>query len=190
MRISKVIIVSGVLGLLLLSSVAIGYAQDEEGFIRQVQLSRRDVLILSAIYPGLGQMNSGQRIKGVTMFFMETVALVTAINSSENYTTKEKIYNNDLSDFNKIGLGGRGEYSDIIEQYNDLKDRSSELDDLNTVRNVALITAGVVYAYNIFDALFRGPHSGTANADSSPDRVRVQSALIDHTPGILLSKSF
>ena len=74
MRILKAIVVSCVLCLLVLSSVATVYAQDEEGFIRQTQLSRRDALVLSAIYPGLGQMNSGQRLKGVTLFFAETVA--------------------------------------------------------------------------------------------------------------------
>jgi len=132
LRISKVIVVSGVLCLLLLSSVATGYAQDEEGFIRQTQLSRRDALILSAIYPGLGQMNSGQRVKGVTLFFAETVALVAAINSSENYNTKKKVYDNDLADYNKIGLSG--EYSDKGKRNNDLKDRSNKLDDLNPSR--------------------------------------------------------
>ena len=187
MRISKAFVVSGIVILLLLSFGATIFAQEEESFIRERVLSKRDALLMSSIYPGLGQMTGGQRGKGVVFFLAETISLVYAINAHENYTTKAKVYKRDYSDYTTIGSSIGGNYTDALSMYNDLKDRSKELDTLNTIRNSAFIAGGVVYLYNIFDALITKP--GSATADNS-GRVRVQSAFIDHTPGILLSKSF
>lgn len=187
MRISKAFTVSGTAVLLLLSFGATLFAQQEESFIRERVLSKRDALLMSSIYPGLGQMTGGQRGKGVVFFLAETVSMVYAINAHENYTTKAKIYKRDFADYNNIGPGGSGTYAEALTAYNDLKDRSKELDTLDTIRNSAFIAGGIVYLYNIFDVLITNP--GSSSADNS-GRVRVQSAFIDHTPGILLSKSF
>jgi len=165
-------------------------AQDEESFIRQSVISRKDALILSIVYPGLGQMTGGQKIKGVTFFLAETVSLIYAVNAHENYKTKIGVYEKDIQTFNSIGSKGSGEYSEAVKQFNDLKDRSDELDDLNMIRNAAMITAGIVYAYNIFDALVFSPSNKMTTENSSSDKVKVQSAIIDRTPAILISKSF
>lgn len=190
MRIIKQILAAGVLTLLMLNVVSICYAQDEENFIRQSVISKRDALVLSVIYPGLGQMTSGQKVKGVSLFLAETVSLIYAVNAHENYTTKLRVYEKDIDVFNGIGPKGSGEYSVALTEFNALKKRSNDLDDLNTIRNTALIAAGIVYAYNIFDALVFSPSNSTTSDNSSSERVRVQSAFIDHTPGIMISKSF
>ena len=190
LRIFKAVVVTGVMALMVLSSTGIGHAQDEEAFIRTKQTSKRDALILSVIYPGLGQMTRGDKVKGVSLFVAETVSLILAVNANEDYSTKERVYSRDLDNYRRIGTGGSSTYADASTSYKDLKDRSDELDDLNTVRNAALISAGIVYAYNIFDALIYSPSRGMGAADAGNSRVRVQSALIDRTPGILVSKSF
>ena len=78
-----------------------------------------------------------------------------------------------------------------MREFDDLKDRNDELDNLNTIRNSALIVAGVVYAYNIIDSIFFSPSSiESRRADKSDSHIVVNSTIIDRTPGILLSKSF
>jgi len=187
LRIPKAFTVSSLAIFLLLSSGAFVSAQEEESFIRERVLSKRDAFLMSAVYPGLGQMTNGQRVKGVTFFLAETISLVYGINAHENYNTKNKIYERDIAAFNKIGPNGSGTYEEALVMYNDLKSQSDDLDNLHSIRNAALIAGGAVYLYNIFDALVFSP--GQTTADNS-NRVRVQSAVIDHTPGILLSKSF
>ena len=167
--------------------IGVVFAQDEEGFVRRSLISKKDAFVLSAVYPGLGQMTTGQKYKGVSLFLAETVSLLLAINSHENYNTKQKVYNRDMTIFNNEVR----EYSDVLERYKDLQERSDELDNLNTIRNTAFVAAGVIYAYNIIDALFFSPSaSESQRAETRSSKVVVRSALIDRNPGILLSKSF
>lgn len=191
MRISKSIVVAGLLLLLLMQPMGVVFAQDEEGFVRRSVISKKDAFVLSAVYPGLGQMTAGQQYKGVSLFLAETVSLLFAINSHENYNTKQKVYNRDLDEFNNEAIVGSGEISDALEMYKDLQERNDELDNLHTIRNTAFIAAGVIYAYNIIDALFFSPSaSESQRAETRSSKVVVRSALIDRNPGILLSKSF
>ena len=191
MKISKAIFVTGLSLLFLLESVGVIFAQDEESFVRRAVISRQDAILLSVVFPGLGQMTAGQRYKGISLFLAETASLLFSINAHENYQTKQKVYNRDLEIFNNIGSKGSGEYSEALMVYDDLKKRSNELDDLHKIRNTTLIIAGIVYAYNIVDSVFFSPSTGESQrADSGNSKITVSSALIDRNPGILLSKSF
>ena len=191
MKISKAIFVTGLSLLFLMKPVGIVFAQDEESFVRRSVISRQDAILLSVVFPGLGQMTVGQSYKGISLFLAETASLLFSINAHENYQTKQKVYNRDLKIFNNIGLKGSGEYSEALKFYDDLKERSNELDDLNTVRNTALIIAGIVYAYNIIDSVFFSPLiSESQRTDSGNNKITVSSTMIDRNPGILLSKSF
>ena len=191
MRISKSIIVAGLLLMFVVQPIGVVFAQDEEGFVRRSVISKKDAFVLSAVYPGLGQMTAGQQYKGVSLFLAETVSLLFAINSHENYNTKQKVYNRDLDEFNNEAIVGSGEISDALEMYKDLQERNDELDNLHTIRNTAFVAAGVIYAYNIIDALFFSPSaSESQRAETRSSKVVVRSALIDRNPGILLSKSF
>jgi len=121
----------------------------------------------------------------------ETVSLLFTINSHENYRTKQKVYDKDKIEFNNIATKGSGEYGDAVDMYNDLKDRNDELDSLNTTRNVALIAAAAVYAYNLVDAVFfSSSTTESRQADSGSSKIVLRSTIIDRNPGILLSKSF
>ena len=187
---SKTLIVAGLCLLLLIQSVGLAIAQDEESFVRRAMVSKKDALVLSIVYPGLGQMTSGQKYKGVSMFVAETVSLIFFINAHENYNTKKKVYERDLDNFAKIASQGSGEYDNALAAFNDLQDANDELDNLNSIRNTALIVAGAVYAYNIFDAIFFSGSSDESMRANRNDRMKVSSAMIDRTPSILLSKSF
>ena len=136
-------------------------------------------------------MTAGQQYKGISLFLAETAALLFSINAHENYQTKQKVYRRDLKIFNNIGSKGSGEFSEAKASYDDLKERNDELDNLNTIRNTALIVVGIVYAYNIIDSVFFSPSTGESQrADIGSSKITVSSAMIDMNPGILLSKSF
>ena len=191
MSILRGFVITGLTLLLLINSTGSVLAQDEESFVRRSIVSKKDAIVLSVIYPGLGQMTTGQKYKGISLFLAETVSLIFTINSHENYRTKQKVYDKDMIEFNNIAKQQSGEYNDALEQYNDLKDRNDELDNLNTVRNVALIAAVAVYAYNVVDAVFfSSSTSESRQVDNSKSKIVVRSTIIDKNPGILLSKSF
>lgn len=191
MSILRGFVITGLTLLLLINSTGSVLAQDEESFVRRSIVSKKDAIVLSVIYPGLGQMTTGQKYKGISLFLAETVSLIFTINAHENYRTKLKVYDKDIIEFNNIAKQQSGEYNDALEQYNDLKDRNDELDNLNTVRNVALIAAVAVYAYNVVDAVFfSSSTSESRQVDNSKSKIVVRSTIIDKNPGILLSKSF
>lgn len=187
---SKTFIVAGLCLMLLIQLAGVAVAQDEESFVRRAVISKKDALVLSMVYPGLGQMTAGQKYKGMSMFVAETISLVFFINAHENYNTKKKVYERDLNNLAAIATKGSGEYDDALTLYKDLKNTNDELDNLHTIRNTAIIVAGAVYAYNIFDAVFfSASDEGNMRAERN-NRMKVSSAMIDRTPGILFSKSF
>ena len=164
-------------------------AQEEEEFVRRTVISKTDALVLSAVFPGLGQMTVGQKYKGMGLFLAETVSLILAVNANENYNTKLKVYNRDLDDF--YAMSDRGIYDKTLSSYKDLKSRNDDLNNLNSIRNTALIVAVGVYAYNIFDSLVFSPSATESErAEGKENRIRVSSTMIDRNPGVLLSKSF
>ena len=191
MKISKAIFVTGLAIVLLLQPVSSVFAQDEESFVRRSVISKKDAVVLSVVFPGLGQMTAGQKYKGISFFLAETASLLFFINSHENYLTKKKVYNRDMDIYNNIATVGSGVYSDAYNDYQDLKSRSDDLDNLQTTRNAAIIVAGAVYAYNIVDAVFfSSSTSESMRASNINNKLIVSSTMIDRQPSILLSKSF
>lgn len=194
----KAVSITGLSILLVISSVGISHAQDEESFVRESVITRRDAIVLSALFPGLGQMTSGQKVRGVSFFLAEAASLVLFVNAHENYSTKKTTYDKDLDNFRKIATIDRGSYDTIVpsnpgafESFNDLKDQNEKLDDLHSTRNIALIVAAGVYAYNLVDAIFFAP-SSTESRSTKRDsgRIEVNSTLVDRAPGIMLTKRF
>ena len=186
---SKALTITGLLCILFVNSASMAFAQDEESFVRRSTLSKRDAVVLSALFPGLGQMGAGNKVKGVTLFLAEAASLALFVNAHEDYSTKLTEYEDDQDAYKLIPAKGRGTYAEAQEMYNDLKDQSNELDDLNTIRNTALIVAAGVYAYNIFDILVFSPSDESRRAENS-NRIKVSSTMVDRTPGILLTKRF
>lgn len=190
----KFVTIAGLSLVLMLSSANTVFAQDDSSFMRAAAVSKRDAVILSALFPGLGQMTQGHKVKGISMFIGEATSLILFINANENYNTKQKIYDRDMDIFKSLAGTSRTKIDkyektseDARRLFNDLKDQNDELDNLHTIRNTALIVAAGVYAYNIFDAIFI---SEDITQSAKANRIRVQSAMIDRNPGILLSKRF
>jgi len=189
LNILRAAVIIGLSLILLLKPVGVVFAQDEESFVRRSIVSKTDAIVLSVIFPGLGQMTAGQTYKGISFFLAETVSLIFTINAHENYQTKSKVYDKNMMEYDN--LANRGVYGVAVRKFEGLKDNNDELDNLNMIRNTALIAAGAVYAYNIIDSIFFSPSSiESRRADNKNSRIVVNSTIIDRTPGILLSKSF
>lgn len=183
---SKIVFFIGLSFVLLIKPVGTVFAQDEEFFVRRSLISKNEAIVLSAIYPGIGQMTTGQKVKGVSFFLAETVSLLFFLNANENYNTKLKIYERDLGLLDNIH-----NWDELLVQKNSLIDKNDELDNLHKIRNIALFSAGVVYAYNIIDSIFFSSSSTQSKSvENDNKRLVVKSAIIDNKPGILLSKSF
>ena len=175
---------------LVCGSSSIVIAQDEEEFVRQALVSQRDAIILSVLYPGLGQMSLGQKLKGMSFFVIETTALALFANAHENYKTKQKKYDSELDDFNSFAKAGYGSYQDASGLYADLVKKNDDLNNLHSVRQTALIVAAGVYACNIIDALLFSPSSRSGKNAEYDNRLHIYSTIIDTSPCVMLSKRF
>lgn len=190
------VIIAGLSILLLISSAGTVFAQDEDGsFMRAATVSKRDAVIFSALFPGLGQMTQGHKVKGISMFIGEAASLVFFINAHENYNTKQKIYDRDMDIFKSLATTTTTKINqyektslDARRLFDDLKDQNDDLDNLHTIRNTALIVAAGVYAYNLFDAIFLS--EDISQSQRAENKVKVESVMIDRNPGVMISKRF
>jgi hypothetical protein len=186
----KAAFIAGIAILLFFSSAGVMYAQNEESFVRESNISKRDAVLLSVLFPGLGQMTAGHKGKGVTLFFAGATSLAVFVNAHENYTTKLPTYNRDKEILDGMALRGRASYTEADKLYQSIKKQENKLDDLHRTRNIALYVAAGVYAYNLFDAIFLTSTSTESKKAESRGTITVQSALVDRKPGIVISKSF
>lgn len=185
--------ITGLSVLLFFSTLGVTFAQNEESFVRAATVSKREAVVLSMLFPGLGQMTVGQKVKGVTFFLAGVTSLAIFVNNNENYKTKMDTYDRDISILRGMATAGRGSYdgnSGALKLYADLKSQNNTLDNLNSTRNTALIVAAAVYAYNLFDAIFFTPSSNESKKAEIRKNIIVESALVDRKPGILVSTRF
>lgn len=166
------------------------FAQNEESFVREATVSKRDAVLLSTLFPGLGQMTAGKKGKGVLMFLAEATSLAIFLNAHENYNTKNETYDRDKKILDDMALAGRSNYIEAEKLYRDIKKQNTKLNDLHKTRNTALIVAASVYAYNLFDAVFLTSTSTESKKTEGRKNFVVESTLVDDTPGIKISKRF
>lgn len=186
----RTVLIAGLSVLLYLSSTGVMFAQNEESFVRETTISKRDAVLLSALFPGLGQMTAGHKAKGVLMFLVETTSLAMFVNAHENYTTKLDAYNRDKGILDGMALKGGANYTDASKLFKSIKSQSNNLDNLNQTRNIALIVAAGVYAYNLFDAVFLTSTSTESKKAEIRKNFLVESTLVENTPGIKISTRF
>ena len=61
-------------------------------FAEEIRVSRNTAVVLSVLFPGLGQMASGQKRKGGALFLGELVSLIVAVDGHESYNTRRGVY--------------------------------------------------------------------------------------------------
>lgn len=186
----KAVSITGLSVLLFFSILGVAFAQNEGSFVRAATVSKREAVILSVLFPGLGQMTVGQKVKGVSFFLAGVASLAVFVNSNEDYKTKLETYNRDKSILSGMATAGRDNYDAAFKKYSDLESQNKTLDNLHSTRNTALIVAAAVYAYNLFDVIFFTPSSNESQRSEIRKNIIVESALVDRKPGILVSTRF
>jgi hypothetical protein len=126
--------------------------------------SRRDALLRSVLFPGLGQEYNGRRNKAVLVGF-------AGLGAGAWYLIAQNDYNGAVADFEKVRR--RYEQSTSVDERTTLLDRQrvlfEEVDDQSRTRKIALGTLGGVWVLSLVDtAVDFGNAWGGASATKAP----------------------
>ena len=160
---------------------------EEEMFAEEVRVSRNTAVVLSVLFPGLGQMASGQKKKGGALFLGGLVSLIVAVDGHESYNTRREVYATSRSEYEALRAGGS--HQEAEARWRRLVDLNDDLDNLHGRRQIFGYAAAAIYALNLVDILFW--QSGDATAAQEVDRQpRVSLGPVGGTTGIVISKRF
>jgi len=115
-------------------------------------LSKKKALLLSALYPGLGQWYSEKPTKALLMNIIALGSISTSL-----------ITNNTISDYNDEYESLQSKYrnstseAEINSAYKKMKDKYNELEKMQTIRNIFIGLSVSVYIASIIDAYFNWP---------------------------------
>ncbi len=142
-----------ILGILSVPSVNPVSAQvfDEGTFTEKQVASKNQAIAMSAIFPGLGQMALGYKIKGLVLFAGELTSFVVSINVNENYRTLKSRHSQTAERYLALRQGAR--FEEALEMWEDIQDMEDDLDHYHKIRQVIYLSAGI-YLYNLIDILF------------------------------------
>ena len=160
---------------------------EEEMFAEEVRVSRNTAVVLSVLFPGLGQMASGQKQKGGVLFLSELVSLIVAVDGHESYNTRREVYATSLSEYEDLRVGGS--HQEAEARWRRLVDLNDDLDNLHGRRQIFGYAAAAIYALNLVDILFWQPGDATASQEADT-RPRVSAGPVGGTAGIVISKRF
>ena len=127
---------------------------------REESVSKRQAQILSAIFPGLGQLATGQRGRGTAMVAGEVGFVVVWLTSHADYNTRKEqfaIEEERYLEFRK-GIDGAaprgGSFAESEESWQRLKDKKDDLDRSHTLRVAFGALSIALYTYNLVDVLW------------------------------------
>ena len=159
----------------------------EEMFAEELRVSGKTAILLSVMFPGLGQMASGYKLKGGVFLLTELVALVVAVDAHEEYDTRLSVYEESRGEYDAIRMGGN--YQDAETKWRRLVDLNDDLDSLHDRRLIFGYAAAGIYALNVIDILFL--RSGGPTAEHKTDgTMGISAGLVGGTPGIRVWKKF
>ena len=142
-----------ILLLTLLSLVPPCWAQSEDDVFATRQIAtKKEAVVLSALFPGLGQLSTGQKIKGTFMLVGEIGSLAVALIANENYNTRRDNFHR-LKDEYAVMAAGNSRYDLAQQKWDELHKTNDELDDLHLTRRVFGAVAVGVYIYSLTDIL-------------------------------------
>ena len=159
----------------------------EDMFAEEVRVSPKTAVMLSLMFPGLGQMASGHKLKGGAFFLTELVSLVAAVDGHESYKTRQDVYQTSLQEY--AAMRGGGTYQGAEAKWQSLVDLKDDLDNLHGRRQLFGYAAVAIYALNVVDILLWHPGDATA-AQEVDRRPRVSVGPVGGTTGIVVSKGF
>lgn len=129
---------------------------------RQSEVSSRQAMALSALFPGLGQMVTGHPEKGTAMMTAHVVFAVGWLTSHADHNTHKQQF--DLEETRYLSLQDRGTHGQAEESWQRLRERADDADRSHALRRLfGGLTVGL-YGYNLIDAVFLG---GVETSDSA-----------------------
>lgn len=153
--------------ILLLTFLSLGlpcWAQSEDdGFATRQLATKKKAIVLSALFPGLGQLSTGHKIKGTFMLVGEISSLAVALIANENYNTRRDNFHR-LKDEYEAMAAGNSRYDLAQQKWDELHKTNAELDDLHLTRRVFGALAVGVYIYSLADILLSDSPTVSAEA--------------------------
>ena len=168
----QLFVVVAALGLQLAPAEAAGFQ------VQQDQVSVRQARLLSALYPGLGQLATGHRERGTAMIVGHTAFLVAWLSSNSDYGTHEKQFKLETARY--LALREGGSFGEADEAWARLTDRKDDLDRSHTMRTAFGALSVALYTYNLVDGLLLD------GVEPAAQRVSLAPQTIGEAPGLAL----
>ena len=169
--------------LLLSGSLHAQEAKTETFALRTQHVSHPRAVLLSTLFPGLGQLAIGHRYRGTALVAAEMACLVVSLTSHEDYKTQLVQFNYEKDRY--LSLREGGSFEEAEESWKRLSDKQDELDGSHLRRRVFGVLAAVVYGYNLVDILLLGGGEPVVGPSLS-----LVPNVDPHTPGMALIARF
>ena len=159
----------------------------EDMFAEEIQVSPKTAVMLSVMFPGLGQMASGHKQKGGVFFLSGLISLVVAVDGHEQYDTRRHVYETSRKEYDALRV--EGNHREAEAKWKSLEDLNDDLDSLHNRRQIFGYAVAGIYAWNVIDILRSRSEDATAE-QRADDRPAVSLGLVGDTTGIVVSKTF
>lgn len=126
----------------------LGASAQEDIFLRK-RVTREEATKLSAIFPGIGQISSGHKLKGTMFFVLEVASITGAFHTHETYRTKLSMFKRTRSEYMNSTS-----YEAAEAKWRELLELRDELDRLRRTRSAFLFSCLGVYVVSLLDAAF------------------------------------
>ncbi len=146
-------------------------------------ISHSRIIALSVAFPGLGQLATGQRIKGTALVATGIVTIVGWLTSHADYNTQADQFA--LEKERYLSLQNGGSFDVAEKSWRRLGNLKSDLDGSHIRRRLFGVLAVGIYGYNLLDVLLL---DGAAPA--AKRRMRIALLPQTRTPGVLMVARF
>jgi len=142
-------------------------------------VSRTQAIVLSALFPGLGQLANGHRYKGTGLVVGEVTCLVVWLTSHADYNTQKEQFAIERERY--LALQNGGSFAEAEESWERLGDKKDDLDSSHARRRLFGVLAVGLYGYNLLDALVLG---GTDPIAGNAQRANGKTLSLAPLPGL------
>ena len=122
-----------------------------------VQRSNTNAILLSAVFPGLGQVYKGQKGKAILFGATEVATLVFMFSSRSEYNDAKNQYGQLRREYENLTTGTAAQFDAAFTKWEQQQERA------NRAGNKAKLAAGIaagVWALNILDSALSSPLAG------------------------------
>jgi len=139
--------------LLTLAMPAWAAAEDMDGefALRPREVSRKQAMGLSAVFPGLGQLATGHRQRGTAMVVAEVGFIVVWLTSHADYNTQKEQFDAERVRYSAWAEGGS--FAGADASWLRLQQKKNDLDGSHSRRVLFGALSGALYGYGLLDAL-------------------------------------